>query len=580
MKYHIAAEKPMKRRPELQTKLTLHAPLYRHVFNSRFSSVVVLLLLSSILLQPIDRARASEGEVSTTTPAIIDTSTVSAATTSSQNPETQSGILPLAKESQPIDATTTETATAVVDDATSSLVDSSSTATVTATSDAPVDASAAPSTSKSEVPTSTLSIATSSLALVSATASQTVSEVATSILSTPTVTVHATPSLAVANKESLPSATLDTATSTHGEVIEAKATVTSDSQIQFDKSDCVAVADGSYYCKEKAPTLVSDIKDGLYSQPDADGDLEIYFARNGVLEQITHNQVDDASPFYDSISNTIVWHRLINDRYQIISYDVKTGSESQLTTDTVNNMEPARAGKYTAWQHWNKDNWDIMLNDGATTKLLTTVPEHDIAPKIRSNLVMWNRLANDKTQTIELYDLTTGQYTSIADTEGGEVSNPRMVLVYDAQFKNGDVVTKGYDVDTGKITQLTAIPVKIPDKIPAPDKTGETRALIQIKSTTREDSELSTTTPTIDPPVPQGGTTTVALMTGTTTIATTSPSLTIRIPALSDGATTTTIATSSGLTLDLSATSSLQITDSDVVVPAFTATSTNNVPLP
>jgi hypothetical protein len=353
-------------------------------------------------------------------------------------------------------------------------------------------------------------------------------------------------------------------------VVEAKATMTSDSQIQFDKTDCVSVADGSYYCKTKKPEPASEVKDGLYSKPDADGDLEIYFAHNGTLEQITHNQVDDASPYYDSISNTIVWHRLVNDRYQIISYDIKSGAESQLTTDTVNNMEPVRSGRYTAWQHWNKDNWDIMLHDGATTKLLTTSLDHDIAPKIRGNLVMWNRLSRDNTQTIQLYDLTTGEYTSIADDEGGELSNPRMVLVYDAQFKNGDVVTKGYDVATGKITPLSAIPVKIPDKIPAPDKTGETRALIQIKSTSREDGEVSTTTPTIDPPLPDLGTTTAATSTvATSTIAT----LTLDLQTLSASTSVSVPATTTPLTLDLSTTTvGLSITNSDVVVPPFDAT--------
>ena len=356
--------------------------------------------------------------------------------------------------------------------------------------------------------------------------------------------------------------------STTGEVIQAKATLTSDSQIQFEKNDCVAVADGSYYCKIKTPDPATAVKDGLYSKPDADGDLEIYFAHNGTLEQITHNQVDDASPFYDSISNTIVWHRLVNDRYQIISYDVKSGAESQLTTDTVNNMEPTRAGKYTAWQHWNNDNWDIMLSDGVTTKLLTNTPEHDIAPKIRGNLVMWNRLSHNNTQTIELYDLTTGEYTSIADDEGGKLSNPRMVLVYDAQFKNGDMVTKGYDVTTGKITALAAIPVKIPDKIPAPDKTGETRALIQLKSTTREDTESGTsTTPKIDPPDP---------ITGTSSASTTL-NLGLQLPVAS---TTISVATTTvSLTLDLSASTTLQLTSSDVVVPAFIATSTQAKPI-
>jgi hypothetical protein len=245
-----------------------------------------------------------------------------------------------------------------------------------------------------------------------------------------------------------------------------------------------------------------------------------------------------------------------------MSHDVRSGSESQLTTDSVNNMEPTRAGTYTVWQHWNTDNWDIMLYDGVTTKLITSVPEHDIAPKIRGNLVIWNRLSRDSTQTIELYDLTTGEYTSIADSEGGELSNPRMVLVYDAQFQNGDVVTKGYDVDSREITELTAIPVAVPENIPTPDTTGETRALIQVKSTGRDDSEVITIVPTIDPPEPDFGVATTA----SSTVQSESllPPLLMPAPA----------STTEIFTLDLSASSTVEFTETDLLVPPFSVAST------
>ncbi len=545
----------MKQQPVLQKKPTAKAPLYRHVFYGRFSFVVVLLLLSSILLQPIDRVRASE--VETVLPP-IDTSTV---TTSTDTPTVV--VEPVAPTPETVDTTAIETETLApvpadvtstptdltqlnptpTDGATTTLNLTDTPAATTITTETDISPAVATTTSTDELPltTDTAGVATDTSPTIP-------------VVDEPVVVVGET---ATATAEIVPEAT------TTGEVLEAKATMSSDSQMQFEKSDCVAVADGSYYCKIKNPSPASDVKDGLYSKPDADGDLEIFFAHNGSIEQITHNDVDDGSPYFDSISNTIVWHRLINDRYQIISYDIKSGAESQLTTDTVNNMEPTRAGNYTAWQHWNVDNWDIMLNDGATTKLVTTVPEHDIAPKIRSNLVMWNRLSRDNTQSIELFDLTTGEYTSIADDEGGELSNPRMVLVYDAQFKNGDVVTKGYDVITGKITPLSATPVKIPDTIPAPDTTGETRALIQMKTNSREDVEVASTTPTIDPPEPGVGT------------ATATSSLTLDLQSHIATTTPPVIATTTDtFTLDLSASTTLQLIESDVVIPPFVATST------
>jgi hypothetical protein len=284
--------------------------------------------------------------------------------------------------------------------------------------------------------------------------------------------------------------------------VTAVSTVSSDGVIQFEKNDCVVVADGSFYCQpQKADTELST--DGFYALPDRDGDLEIYIQKAGVLEQLTFNDVDDAAPYFDSVSNTIVWHRLVSDRYQIVEYSVATGDEIQITSDSVNNMEPTRSGRYTVWQRWSGNNWDIVLYDGKNTTILTTALEHDVAPKVRGDLVVWNRLAYDRAQTIELYDIQTGEYTTISDTEGGIISNPRMVLVYESAFANGDVITKGYDIETGKITPLSALPAQIPDELPTPDSTGETRALIQAKPLTEEEVEsgaIGTTTPVINPP--------------------------------------------------------------------------------
>ena len=538
------AEKPMKVIKENNPNSTPITPLYRHVFYGRFSTVVVLLLLISILLQPIDRAHASEADVPAALPP-IDTTTAIAEDGSPPD------AVPVLVETAPESVTVP-----VVETAPESAIASDLVVAATTTEEAVVEVATTTETTAATPTGDGDSNGTTDTPITPDTTAATDAPITDSTEELPTETIDEA------------TTTLESATSTAsstGSTFTVTTIPTSDSAIQFDKNDCVAVADGSYYCHTKQTVTTSEVTDGLYSQPDVDGDMEIFFAKNGNLEQISHNTVDDASPFYDSISNTIVWHRLLDDRYQIISYDAASGAESQLTTDNVNNMEPNRAGKYTVWQHWNKDNWDIMLYDGSTIKLLTDTPQHDIAPVIRGNLVMWNRLTSDKQQTIELYDLNSGEYTTINDSEGGALSNPRMVLVYDAQFENGDVVTKGYDVATGKITPLSSVPADLPDKIPPPDKTGETRALIQSKSTSREDSDqIATPQPTIDPPVPGTSTTT----------ATSSDSNTINMQQTVAATTTAVAATTTDFTLDLSATTSLQLTDADVVVPSFSLATT------
>ena len=119
---------------------------------------------------------------------------------------------------------------------------------------------------------------------------------------------------------------------------------------------------------------------------------------------------------------------------------------------------------------------------------------------------------------------------------------------------------------TGEITPLSSIPAPLPESIPEPDTTGETRALIQGKSSSREEGEqsLQPVTP-IDPPPVDG--------TGTTTAATSTDALTLDLTTTA-ASSSPFIATSTEFTLDLSLTPALQIVESDVVVPTFSTTTT------
>ena len=75
---------------------------------------------------------------------------------------------------------------------------------------------------------------------------------------------------------------------------------------------------------------------------------------------------------------------------------------------------------------------------------------------------------------------------TITGHEGGAVANPRFVLVYDTKFDNGDVVTQGFDPETGLSAPIAAKPADLPFDIPESDPVGEIRALIQNKSTQKD----------------------------------------------------------------------------------------------
>ncbi len=332
---------------------------------------------------------------------------------------------------------------------------------------------------------------------------------------------------------STPTVTSDEQTASSTPTPFSQTTLESDTHMQFSKDDCTLVADGSYYCRP-VEVVSDDRKDGLYALPDSDGDLEIYLQKNDDLEQLTFNQVDDASPYFDTNSNTIVWHRLIDDRYQIVAYDVKTGKETQLTYGSVNNMEPHRNGAYTVWQHW-ADNWEIMLHTGQETIRLTDDATEDIAPSIRHGLVIWQKTNEHGERTLELYAIKTGERTTITDSDNGSISNPRMVVVYESIQPDGEVVTKGYDLITGEITTLDTSTPDLPDSIPQPDETGETRALLQGKTGARDD--VAETSDDLDPIEPVGSSTPSVepgdlVIGGSTVSVATSTSYLITDPAL------------------------------------------------
>ena len=490
--------------------------LYRNVFYSRVSTAVVLTLCLSFLLQPVERVFASEN--------------------TQNEPETNT-IVNLAVDAGLSNAPE-ETTTEVVAEDESITETGQEAADETVSDETTVETGTDPATTTDEVNPDAENNGgggtTSGPDEDTGTTTEFTDEEIAELIN---------PEDELPDAEFIESTTTATTTT---KVPVAVSTVNSDAVMQFNRNDCVTVEDGSFYCQSKKEEAEQGT-DGMYALQDKDGDLEIFLQKNGELAQLTFNTVDDAAPVFDAKSNTIVWHRLVDERYQIISYNLDTGDEAQLTADNVNNMEPSRSGNNTVWQRWNDTNWDIVLYDGTETKFLTDSLQHDIAPNVKGDLVMWNRLAADNTQTIELFDIVTQEFTTITDEEGGALSNPRMVLVYETAFANGDVVTKGYDVETGEVTPLANDPAELPEELPEPDATGETRALVQPKNPVKEDSEFGEDVyPGIDTGNGGTGTTTASTTTevlpGDLHIASTSPYI---------AGSTPNVGTSTGLMADM-----------------------------
>lgn len=325
----------------------------------------------------------------------------------------------------------------------------------------------------------------------------------------------------------------------------------------FGVNQCVSVGNGSYYCHEATSSRATIGENAVYAAPDAEGDHEIYLRLNGEVEQITYNNYDDRAPYYDAPAEQIVFHRLLEGRYQVFQYDLGLETETQLTDTRENSMEPTQADGVTVWQEWVEDNWEIAALIDGEIKLLSENMHNDVAPSVRDDYIMWHTMDTAGNKQLSVYEIKTGQTTLVSDPEGGQVSNPRFVLVYDTTFDNGDTVTKTYDPETGAVTPVGSNPAPLP-KLPDPEPGGETSALIGTKTNPRgevrgENNEIST---------------------GTTTSNNTVSSSTD--PAVTATSSATTTETSAIADLDLNASSSsevLPLTDFDLIVEPFGSSS-------
>lgn len=286
---------------------------------------------------------------------------------------------------------------------------------------------------------------------------------------------------------------VDATTATSGSeasepVSELNYTVTNDNFYQFSKQSCVAVGDGTYHCTERSASETPTAS-AVYAELGASGNLEIFMqTSDGETKQLTDNNRDDQAPHFDSESMQIVWQRMVDSRYQIIVYDVAGETETQLTFSRHNNMEPKVSPDGIVWQAWDGNDWEIMYFDGTYTDQITDNDAQDVTPVIRDGYIVWSVLGGEE-QLARVFEIATGETMSITGHEGGAVTNPRFVLVYDTQFENGDIITQGFDPETGIARPIAAQPGQNPVDLPEPDPVGETVALIQNKSSSKDDKD-------------------------------------------------------------------------------------------
>ena len=248
----------------------------------------------------------------------------------------------------------------------------------------------------------------------------------------------------------------------------------------FSANECVAMGDNTYHCTTQAKSDVNQLQ-VVYSAPDENGIHQIYVRTSNGLLQVTDSDHDDRAPYLDQISNSVVWHRQIDGRYQIMSYDLRTGSKEQLTILPTNHMEPARSGDITVWQVWKGGSWQIQKLRNNSISTLTDTAVHEISPRVHGGYIIWISTGREGGRVLKVFDSELGITKTVPDPGIGRVSNPRSVLVFDSQLENGDIIVHGYDPVTGEVLQLSATPSSKPVNIPKRDP-AETGIVTQSKA--------------------------------------------------------------------------------------------------
>lgn len=349
------------------------------------------------------------------------------------------------------------------------------------------------------------------------------------------------------------------ATTTEPEIVYVTLETTNDlNRHSFSVDECVSVGDGSFYCSKMSASSITQ-PNGVFSRQDTAGDHEIYFSDNGSLIQLTDNAYEDKAPVYDIAANEVVWHRLVDGRYQIMRYNLTDQVETQLTSGHTNHMEPAQADGVTVWQQWESGNWEIYGLIDDEIRRLSQNEYHDVAPTVRDGYVMWHTTGVAGEKLLTVYEIDSASVSTIADPDGGQVSNPRFVLVYDTTSENGDVITKTYDPETGAVTPVGAEPAPLP-ALPDPEPTGEATAIIQNKSASGREFIENDFDDDLVPGVDTNQGTSTDDVSAVTVTTSTSSASSSNVLALE---------------LDLRATSSepLLLTDYDLIIEPYEATS-------
>ena len=246
---------------------------------------------------------------------------------------------------------------------------------------------------------------------------------------------------------------------------------------QFSSDECTLVENGSFFCVKNTSAFSENESISTYTDVGSSGFTDIFINTTNGTHNVTNSLFNNSAPFYDQISNSVVFQTEYEGRSIIESYDLNSNTTTQITTGKYNDTLPKKSGDYIVWQRWVNNAWQIVLFDGESERVITDSVQHNLSPSINEGFIVWSTFNSAGNKIAAYYDISSGRVMYIDNEIEGRVQNPRFVLVYETVLNNGDIVTHGFDPETGLSKPISSLPaVPLPD-IPSPDPVGEVRAL-------------------------------------------------------------------------------------------------------
>jgi beta propeller repeat protein len=156
------------------------------------------------------------------------------------------------------------------------------------------------------------------------------------------------------------------------------------------------------------------------------GSPQIFFYNITSGEELQISTNTTYAEFPDIWDNAIVWQDWRNENYDIYLYNLQTGVETQVTDDSSDQIRPGISGNTIIWEDYRNGESYIYSYDIASgqEKKCTEDPSYEFSPAIYGSTIVWQDWRNEN-YDIYMYDLATGTETQLTG-DPSDQTNPAL----------------------------------------------------------------------------------------------------------------------------------------------------------